>query len=263
MVLGGLFGRRGPEPEPLPAVSPPEVPKNEARFVGRVLDEARSALDRGAAAAGAAAPPAAAGWRVSAAPVAGSGLTMARLEAEVPVAPDALFKLLRTMDGKRIIDPFPRERHSERVKPLRAPRGRSAEIVFSEAPRFHGLLRPREYLTCDAEAPRERLFVCKSALLDKGPLAGPAPGHVRANLFYAFRLREAEGRRGATRLEMVNWLDLGANTVPPLIANGVTERWYFQALMRRLNRYIDENGLAAGADGGGGGSGKGGKEARK
>lgn len=29
-------------------------------------------------------------------------------------------------------------------------------------------------------------------------------------------------------LQMINWLDLGANTVPPLVANAVTERWYMQ-----------------------------------
>jgi hypothetical protein len=43
-------------------------------------------------------------------------MTMARLEADVPMEPDKLFKLLRTMDGKRIIDPFPREKHSQPVK---------------------------------------------------------------------------------------------------------------------------------------------------
>jgi hypothetical protein len=50
---------------------------------------------------------------------------------------------------------------------LRA-RGADAEIVYSEAPRFHGVLRPREYVTCDAEAPRERFFVCKSVKARKG-----------------------------------------------------------------------------------------------
>jgi hypothetical protein len=43
-------------------------------------------------------------------------MTMARLDADVPVAPDELFRLLRTMEGKRIIDPFPREEHSQPVK---------------------------------------------------------------------------------------------------------------------------------------------------
>jgi hypothetical protein len=43
---------------------------------------------------------------------------------------------------------------------------------------------------------------------------------------------------------MINWLDLGGNTVPPLVANLVTERWYFQGVMRRLNRHIQEHGLA-------------------
>jgi hypothetical protein len=41
---------------------------------------------------------------------------MARLEAEVPVPPDDLYRLLRSMEGKRIIDPFPRDKHSEHVK---------------------------------------------------------------------------------------------------------------------------------------------------
>lgn len=51
---------------------------------------------------------------------------------------------------------------------------------------------------------------------------------------------------------MVNWLDLGANTVPPLMANAVTERWYFQALMRRLNRHLQQQrgGSGGGSDGG-------------
>lgn len=41
-----------------------------------------------------------------------------------------------------IIDPFPREHHAELVKPLRLPGG-DARVVYSEAPRFAGLLRPR------------------------------------------------------------------------------------------------------------------------
>lgn len=41
---------------------------------------------------------------------------MVRLEAEVPLRADTLFRLLRTMDGKGVIDPFPREHHSEPVK---------------------------------------------------------------------------------------------------------------------------------------------------
>jgi hypothetical protein len=57
---------------------------------------------------------------------------------------------------------------------------------------------------------------------------------------------------------MVNWLDLGGNTVPPLVANAVTERWYFQALMGRLNRHLRERG-GGGSSGGGGGGGGGGK----
>ena len=31
--------------------------------------------------------------------------------------------------------------------------------------------------------------------------------------------------------QMVNWLDLGGNTVPEGVANLVTERWYFQVGM--------------------------------
>jgi hypothetical protein len=49
---------------------------------------------------------------------------------------------------------------------------------------------------------------------------------------------------GAPGTQMINWLDLGGNTVPPLVANLVTERWYFQGVMRRLNRHIQEHGLA-------------------
>lgn len=37
-------------------------------------------------------------------------LTMARLEAEVPVGPDALFELMTSMTGKCIVDPFPKVR---------------------------------------------------------------------------------------------------------------------------------------------------------
>lgn len=43
---------------------------------------------------------------------------------------------------KMIIDPFPREHHSELLKPLRLAGG-DARVVYTEAPRFAGLLRPR------------------------------------------------------------------------------------------------------------------------
>lgn len=99
-------------------------------------------------------------------------LTLARLEAEVPVDADALFRLLTTQEGRSIIDPFPREHHGELVRQLRLPQG-DARVVYTEAPRFAGLLRPREYVTCDAALPRERLFVCKSCQVPEGPLAAP------------------------------------------------------------------------------------------
>jgi hypothetical protein len=53
--------------------------------------------------------------------------------------------------------------------------------------------------------------------------------------------------------QMVNWLDLGANTVPPLVSNAVTERWYFPGVVRRLNRHLRERGLAPQQQGGGAG----------
>lgn len=250
MVFGLFRRRRGDDGAadqrdpgaPLPPVMPPEVPRSPRSYVKRVLQESRALLDSDAG--GYDVLTRRDGWKVLRKPVEGTKLTMARLEADVPMAPDALFRLLRTMEGKRIIDPFPRERHSEPVKPLRAPRGGDAAVVFSEAPRFAGMLRPREYVTCDAAAPRERLFVCKSVEVEDGPFAKPAKGHVRANLLFAMRMKEAEGRPGTTRLQMINWLDLGANTVPHLVANAVTERWYFQGMMRRLNEIIQRNGLA-------------------
>ncbi|KIZ06461.1 hypothetical protein MNEG_1495 [Monoraphidium neglectum] len=161
------------------------------------------------------------------------------------------------MEGKRIIDPFPREKHSLHVKKLRAPRGKgAADVVFTEAPRFNSLLRPREYVTCDAESRKDRFFVCKSVLVEDGPLQKAAKGHVRANLLFAMRVSPAldsEGRPGASHLQMVNWLDLGANTVPPLVSNAVTERWYFPGVVRRLNRHLRERGLAPQQQGGGAG----------
>ena len=242
-----------------------------------------------AAAAAARCPPPCAAHRKPPAPRCCPQLTMARLEAEVPMAADDLFALMTSMEGKVhlpyrtpapwlvgsqpfgeswpprkrsschapccllplpqcIVDPFPREHHSELVKvgrrrrrpssacpplllgcsllpllpptpvpatqcatpppqptsvqpcpsppgvqPLRLPGGEAA-VVFSEAPRFAGLLRPREYVTCDAAAPGERLFVCKSCRVEEGLLAAPRRGAVRANLLFAMRMSECGGR---------------------------------------------------------------------
>lgn len=49
----------------------------------------------------------------------------------------------------------------------------------------------------------------------------------------------------ATLRQMINWLDLGRDTVPPWLANTITERWFFQGLMRRLRRYTAQHGLTA------------------
>ena len=49
-------------------------------------------------------------------------------------------------------------------------------MVYSEAPRFAGMLRPREYVTVDAEATGERLFVCKSCEVQDGPFAAAQVG---------------------------------------------------------------------------------------
>ncbi|KAL4422524.1 hypothetical protein ABPG75_008721 [Micractinium tetrahymenae] len=230
-------------PPPLPPVLPPAAPApDERRYLERVLAESRSVLDS---------DPTSfqlvesrSEFKVFSRPVkSGKGLTMARLEAEVPLREDTLFKLLTSMDGKCIIDPFPRERHSEHVQSLCLPQGEAA-VVYSEAPRFIGLLRPREYVTCDAALPGERLFVCKSCEAAGGPLAqGAAKGKVRANLLFALRVKEVEGRPGVTRLQMINWLDLGRDTVPVWLANAVTERWFFQGVDRRLRRYLSRHGL--------------------
>jgi hypothetical protein len=89
---------------------------------------------------------------------------------------------------------------------LRAPRGKgAADVVFTEAPRFNSLLRPREYVTCDAESRKDRFFVCKSVLVEDGPLQKAAKGHVRANLLFAMRVSPAldsEGRPGASHLQV-------------------------------------------------------------
>ncbi|GAB4824195.1 hypothetical protein N2152v2_011241 [Parachlorella kessleri] len=242
MVFG--FGRT-PKPainpsQPLPPVLPPEAPGNGRLFLHKILEESRGALD-------------APGfellttnldqkWTVHSKAVQGSKLTLVRLEAEVPMPADSLFRLLTSMDGKRIIDPFPREHHAEPIKALRRPPGGGkAGIVYSEAPRFAGMLRPREYVTCDAEAPTEHFFVCKSCLVPEGSYAQAQKGHVRANLLFAMRVKERKGARDSSQLQMVNWLDLGGNTVPEWIANLVTERWYFQGAMRRLHTYIAQH----------------------
>ena len=44
---------------------------------------------------------------------------------------------------------------------------------------------------------------------------------------------------------MLNWLDLGRDTVPPALANLITERWYMQALLGRLRRHARSHGLPA------------------
>lgn len=76
-----------------------------------------------------------------------------------------------------------RERHAEPVRGDTRPpptllcvqllrlRGGDARVVYTEMPRFAGMLRPREYVTCDAAAGREQLFVCKSVAVLEGPLA--------------------------------------------------------------------------------------------
>lgn len=44
-------------------------------------------------------------------------------------------------------------------------------------------------------------------------------------------------------MQMINWLDLGRDTVPTFLANGVSERWFFPALMQRLRRHTRAHGL--------------------
>lgn len=75
--------------------------------------------------------------------------------------------------------PVPCRRPASSTQPLRL-RGGDARVVYSEAPRFAGMLRPREYVTCDVSAPQERLFVCKSCVVPDVPqYAVPAKGKVR------------------------------------------------------------------------------------
>lgn len=241
-MVFGLLGLGRPRPESLPPVSPPAIACSKDRgFVGKVLAESRAYFDcsldsfelvddRDK-------------WSVHFRPVQGTKLGMVRLEAEVPLRADTLFSLLTSMPGHYIIDPFPKEIHSQFVKPLHLPAG-EASVVYTEAPRFIGIFRAREYVTADCVASRERLFVCKSCLVRDGPLAETKRGKVRGNLLYAMRMADLEGRPGC-RLQMINWIDLGRNTVPPKLLNAITTRWYFQALRRRLERYIKAHGLDA------------------
>eukprot|EP00887_Chlorella_sp_A99_P001553 scaffold8.g1553.t1 len=208
-MVFGLLGLGRPRPESLPPVSPPAIACSKDRgFVGKVLAESRAYFDcsldsfelvddRDK-------------WSVHFRP-----LGMVRLEAEVPLRADTLFSLLTSMPGHYIIDPFPKEIHSQFVKV--------------------SIFRAREYVTADCVASRERLFVCKSCLVRDGPLAETKRGKVRGNLLYAMRMADLEGRPGC-RLQMINWIDLGRNTVPPKLLNAITTRWYFQALRRRLER---------------------------
>lgn len=46
-------------------------------------------------------------------------------------------------------------------------------------------------------------------------------------------------------MQCINWLDLGRDTVPTWLANAITERWFFPALVKRLRRYTEQHGLAA------------------
>ena len=74
--------------------------------------------------------------------------------------------------------------------------------MYSEAPRFAGMLRPREYVTCDAEVPTARFFVCKSCLVPEGPRAQAQKGHVRANLLFAMRVKERKGTLPSSHLQV-------------------------------------------------------------
>lgn len=85
--------------------------------------------------------------------------------------------------------------HVPVLQKLRLPGGEAA-VKFSEAPRFAGMLRPREYVTCDAADKKERLFVCKSCEVERGEAAVPQRGRVRANLLFALRAQERKGRPG-------------------------------------------------------------------
>lgn len=46
-------------------------------------------------------------------------------------------------------------------------------------------------------------------------------------------------------MQCINWVDLGRDTVPTWLANAITERWFFPALVKRLRRYTEQHGLAA------------------
>lgn len=61
---------------------------------------------------------------------------------------------------------------------------------------------PPRYVTCDVAAPKERMFVCKSVKVDEGPYAKTAKGRVRANLLFAMRMKEVEGRPGTCHLQV-------------------------------------------------------------
>ncbi|KAI7835789.1 hypothetical protein COHA_010309 [Chlorella ohadii] len=268
-----------PPSHPLPPLLPPQpidAPSKQGAYLKQVFSESRSVLDSDPC-------DDAAGWQLverrkgfsvyKREVEQGKQLTMSRLEVEVPVPPDQLFELLahprRALHRGPIPSGAPRRvcagaahaaagmhrlcrahscRHPSaphKVQELRMPLPGDAKVVYSEAPRFWGLLRPREYVTCDAAATKERLFVCKSCEVPEGPLATPKKGMVRANLLYAMRMKEVPGQPGRTRMQCINWLDLGRDTVPTWLANAVTERWFFPALVKRLKRYTEQHGLAA------------------
>ena len=108
----------------------------------------------------------------------------------------------------------------------RPPGGGKAGIVYSEAPRFAGMLRPREYVTCDAEAPTERVFVCKSCLVPEGPRAQAQKGHVRANLLFAMRVKERKGTCASSQLQVsrrpraVTTMSLSASGMVQMLPEG-------------------------------------------
>lgn len=99
---------------PLPGARQ-QSPCQRRAYLARILGESRAVLDSDPASFQLVESKP--GFRVLTRPVHGAkGLTMARLEAEVPMRPDTLFHMMTSMDGKCIIDPFPREHHSEHVK---------------------------------------------------------------------------------------------------------------------------------------------------
>lgn len=94
------------------------------------------------------------------------------------------------------------------------------------------MLRPREYVTCDAEATRERLFVCKSCEVAEGPHATTRKGAVRANLLFAMRMEDVPGRPGRAHLQVGGGCDRGQHLVHrlPCRAGGRETAWNGSAL---------------------------------